>query len=74
MSIRDSYYSDNDKFGSADGLNFAFAITDYDDNRNSVEDPRIGQVRAKIVSWGLNHGKITAVDVDGGRLEDHICT
>ena len=56
-SVRDSNFSPEEVVISSDtGLNFAFAITDYDDNRESVEDPRYGQVFAKMVTWGLGEG------------------
>ena len=55
FSIRDSHFSPENVYISTKmGLNFAFAITDYDSNRESVEDPRYGQMFAKMVTWGLD--------------------
>ena len=52
MSVRDSHYTPDDTITTEDGLKFAFAITAYDSNREPIDDPRYGQVVAKIVSWG----------------------
>lgn len=54
-SVRDSHFSPENVYISSDyGLNFAFAITAYDSNRESIEDPRYGQTFAKMVTWGLD--------------------
>ena len=53
-------------------MQFAFAITAYDNNRERIDDPRYGQVKAKIVSWGLEEGQ--AVNIDGGILPLRTCT
>ena len=54
MSVRSSHFNTSYQFGSEDGLQFAFAITAYDGNRSITEDPDIGLVKAKIVSWGID--------------------
>ena len=72
MSVRDSYYDPDHIFSSDDGLEFAFAITEYDNNAEPIEDPRYGIVHAKIVSWGF--GDTQAVDNDGGYLDLHTCS
>ena len=57
MSVRDSKFTPDQKFTDLfedePSLQFAFAITAYDDNRESIEDPRYGTVAAKFVTWGL---------------------
>ena len=72
MAVKDSFFNYNDTIGSEDGLNFAFAITEYDNNPESIEDPRFGQMRAKIVSWGFSEDQ--EVDIDGGIIQSHTCT
>ena len=49
MSTRDGHFDPDFIFSSDEGLEFAFAIMKYDNNPEPIEDPRYGQVRAKIV-------------------------
>ena len=57
--------------GTAEGLNFAFGLTAYDGNRTITEDPRYGQTKAKIVSWGFSD--TNEIDATGG-IPTHICS
>ena len=67
MSVRNSYFNTSYEYGTEDGLQFAFAITAYDGNRSITEDPDIGLVKAKIVSWGIAEDAQGVVnDLDGG--------
>ena len=50
-SARDSYF-DTD-FVFQNDLWYAFAITAYDSNQESIEDPTIGTLEAYYKSWGL---------------------
>ena len=49
MSVRDSFFTPDKTFSTEHGLDFAFALTAYDSNREPIEDPDYGIVRAKIV-------------------------
>ena len=58
MSVRDSYYTPEEVFPydvelSYDGFDLAFGLTAYDLNRERVDDPRFGQLRARYVRWGF---------------------
>ena len=57
--------------GTNKGFNLAFGITAYDANREPIEDPRLGRVVAKIVSWGFSETQ--GVDI-GGEIPVHRCT
>ena len=50
-SSRDSFFSD--EFIFSHNMWFAFAITAYDSNPESIEDPSIGTVNAYYKTWGL---------------------
>ena len=73
MSVTDNAFTSDFVFSSDQGLRFAFAITAYDDNPESIEDPRYGQVKAKYVSWGLKDGSQGGIDNDR-YLDIHTCT
>ena len=55
-SVRDSYFDTDYEFTSDEGLMFAFAITEYDDNPEPIEDPSYGLVKAYYKSWGIKEG------------------
>ena len=50
-SSRDTFFSD--EFIFSQNMWFAFAITAYDSNPESIEDPSIGTVNAYYKTWGL---------------------
>ena len=50
-SSRDSYFEDSYVF--SDGLMFAFSLTAYDSEREPIEDPSIGTLKAYYKTWGL---------------------
>ena len=57
MSVSDSYFSPEETFPSDVGLifsgfNIAFGFTAYDGSPERIDDPKIGRIRAKYVSWG----------------------
>ena len=43
-ATNDSYYGDNYEFGHADGLNFAMALTAYDEVTEPILDPTYGKI------------------------------
>ena len=49
-SSRDAYF-DSD-FVYSDHLWYAFGVTAYDSNPESIEDPSIGEVKAYYKTWG----------------------
>ena len=51
VSQRDAYFEYD--YSYSDGLAFAFAVTAYDDELESIEDPTIGIIRPYYKSWGL---------------------
>ena len=51
---RVSYFDDDYEFTSDKGFMIAYAITAYDDNMESIEDPRYGQLNAYYKQWGLD--------------------
>ena len=54
-SSRDSYFEDSYVF--SDGLMFAFSLTAYDSEREPIEDPSIGTLKAYYKTWGLQGDK-----------------
>ena len=53
ISTRDSYFGPDEQFTSEHGLMIAFAITAYDSNREPIEDPSYGTIKAYYKTWGL---------------------
>ena len=51
VSQRDSFYSAD--FTYSNGLAFAFGVTAYDSETESIEDPTIGVLKPYYKSWGL---------------------
>ena len=51
VSQRDSFYSSD--FTYSNGLAFAFGVTAYDSETESIEDPTIGVLKPYYKSWGL---------------------
>ena len=58
ISVIDSNFDADHVFSK--GLMFAFAITIYDSNPYSIEDPSIGTLNAYYKTWGLDpeHGGV----------------
>ena len=53
--LQDSYFSADDIFSTDnDGLQFAFGITSFDSNTESIEDPDYGHLSASYLTWGLS--------------------
>ena len=53
LSHEDSYFDYKQIWSSEDGLQFAFAITAYDNEQESIEDPHYGELLAAYYSWGM---------------------
>ena len=51
VSSRDAYFESD--FVFSNGLQYAFGITAYDSNPDSIEDPSIGVLKAYYKTWGL---------------------
>ena len=51
---RDQYYDTSFTFSQADGFQVAAAITDFDGNREEIEDPEIGEVKFYLKQWGFD--------------------
>ena len=71
MAIRDAHYDYNHTISTQDGLKFAYAITHYDNNPEPVDDPRYGNMVARVVRWGFKEE--LGIDVSGSRGQ-HRCT
>lgn len=75
MSVRDTHYEATEELnGSKIGLNFAFAVTDYDDVRTPIEEDRFGRVEAKHVTWGDVKESSTTTGVADSGLTTHLCS
>ena len=53
------------------GLQYAFGITAYDGNQESIEDPTIGTMKAYYKTWGLSE---LAADVLFEEIPSRNCT
>ena len=52
------------------GFQVAFALTDYNQDRNPIEDKTYGQIKAYYKTWGLTDGKGVIFE----ELADDFCT
>ena len=57
VSTRDAYFSSDYEFNTQHGFQVAFALTNYDDNQNPIDDKTYGQVKAYYKTWGLTDVK-----------------
>ena len=49
-----SHYSTDDEFTTEDdGIMIAFGLTAYDSNREPIDDPTYGTLKAYYKTWGL---------------------
>ena len=59
LSVKDEFYSANDVFPDHienlkyNSFSFAFGITAYDGNTESIEDPRYGRIFVRATRWGF---------------------
>ena len=53
VSPRDNYFDSNFEFTTNDGLMLAFALTEFDENSDVIEDPDYGELKAYYNTWGL---------------------
>ena len=53
VSTRDSYFSSEFEFTTDNGLMIAFGLTDYQNNREPIEDADYGTLRAYYKYWGM---------------------
>ena len=51
-STNDSFYDYNYNFTHAHGMNFAIALTEYDNDVDPIMDPSIGRLIFNHYSWG----------------------
>ena len=55
LSMRDSYFNDDFVMSTEEhGLQFAFALTAYDNKVEFVDESEYGYVSAKYATWGLD--------------------
>lgn len=54
VSVMDSHFESDHTFKDTDGLMLAFAITAFDENQESIEDPQYGRLKAYYKTWGLD--------------------
>ena len=66
----EDYFDFNHKFGAADGLFLAAALTEYDGNTESIEDERYGKLIIEQYGWGYN-GETASRSTP---LETHQCS
>ena len=75
MTVRtydEGYFNSSHILSSYDGIQFAFAITDFDSNELISEDLDYGRVVAKIRSWGQK-GDSKQISQDERELSSQIC-
>ena len=71
-TIKDSFFTDADHFSYKEGLNIAVAFTAYDNERNPILDPTIGELVINEYSWGVkDDGSVFSARVP---LNDHECS
>ena len=51
ISARDSFFDADHKYSR--NLSYAFGITAYDSNTESIDDPTYGEIKPYYKSWGL---------------------
>ena len=68
VSQKDAHFGPDYVF--SEGLNYAFGITAYDSNREPIEDPSVGVLKAFYKSWGIKEGG----GVDFEELPTRNCT
>ena len=71
QSYQNNYYNDTFVYSSDAGLKFAFGVTAYDNNRENIEDPDYGVVKAKVNSWGLSDSNEV---IARSNFDTHPCT
>lgn len=54
----DAFFGEDDTWSSVDekgdkAMQFAFGISGYDGGGDAIDDPRMGRVVARYVTWGL---------------------
>ena len=54
MTTHDFFYDSDFTFSGADGFQVAAAVTNYDGDPNSIEDPEIGTVKFYLKQWGVD--------------------
>ena len=57
------YYESNYAFSQNDGFQVAAAVTSYDGNQQSIEDPEIGQIKFYLKQWGLGSDGLDFIEV-----------
>ena len=70
VSTRDAYFDTDYEFNTDSGLQIAFAITAYDSNREPIEQPEYGELKAYYKSWGI----MDTNDVHFEELQTDYCT
>lgn len=56
-SVRDNYFESTDEFTTKEGLFIAFALSDYTDDTEPIEDASYGQLKAYYKTWGLDENQ-----------------
>lgn len=51
-SVKDYFYDAEFTFSEADGFHVAAAVTSFDGNADSIEDPEIGEIKFYLKQWG----------------------
>ena len=65
-------FSDTDTFSHENGFNVAIALTNWDDNTESILDPTFGDFEINSYEWGVRENGTPYMD--RSRLETHQCT
>ena len=55
----ENYFTINQAFGTADGFQIGAAVTAYDGDSSSIEDPTIGTLEFYIKEYGVSNNNVT---------------
>ena len=69
-ALKENGLTQEDKFTAKDGLFVAAAITDYDNNPESIEDWRYGELVISTYGWGYTD----EIDYNKRNLRYHPCS
>ena len=54
QTVHDLFFTDDDKFSYAEGMNIAVALTAYDSVTEPILDPTIGELFLNHYTWGYD--------------------
>ena len=73
VNTRDFAFTHDEKFTAEEGFFIAAALTEYDSNREVIEEARYGELIIEHYGWGCSDNGIVANDCSKA-LEYHYCS